>query len=330
MNYIDKYKPTSLDKLKGNKSIKKALKSYIDANNPPNIVLTGPYGIGKTLLVKLYIERYFGKYVKTGCFEIYGGLSRGKDVMVDTGTKTYSKQNSFNQTNVLDFIKIKTNLPSNLMKHVIIYEFHQLSNDAQIPIRTLIDKYSKRVRFIILTDNLDEISQALQSRFILLNMKKISNDDIMNVLKKITNKEGLTITSDEYDLILFNADGDLRMAINMLQIFGKIEGNNRVDKAYSILGLPRLKIMTTIIDMILEGNKKVCFQNVLLLIEQGYEINDIVEYLNKLIIKDNRFENQPDVIRNMCKSIFKIENTHSEIQLYAMINNMINHMNINN
>lgn len=312
--FNEKYSPKSLNDFQGNLLVKNTLKGYLDSNNMPNILLIGSHGIGKSLIIKLYMKEYYGKYLNEGCLEIYGGLNRGKQIVMNNGTSG---------PNMLDFIKVKTNMPSKLIKHIIIYEYDQLSNEAKSPIRGLMDKYSTKIRFIILAGKMDDINSVLQSRFTILQMEKLSNIDMNKIIKHIDNNESINLSEEENELILFISDGDIRIMMNLLQILNHLDNNDRLNKMYGILGLPNMKILRTITDNIINRDIKASTKNIKLLIDQGYDMNDIIECLNKVIINDNRFSDYPNSLRNMCKSVIKIEFCHSEVQLYAMITNII-------
>ncbi|MEX0594888.1 MAG: AAA family ATPase, partial [Candidatus Paceibacterota bacterium] len=229
--YTVKHAPKRLLEFKGNQGVVQTLNSFIESNNIPNLIITGLHGTGKSLLVKLLVEEYMksngvlggrDEYLGTGLLEIYGSLSRGKDVVTEKQVSKNSKGKNFNCTNITDFMKRTTNLPKNILKIVAIYEFHQMSTEAQMALRRVMEINAHRVRFIFVTQDYSEIILALQSRCTILKLRGLDQEEMEEILTSICKAESIPITPELFELIYLNADGDIRVAVNMLQVLGYV------------------------------------------------------------------------------------------------------------
>lgn len=344
--YINKYKPKKLIEFTGNEHIKQTFISYIETNTIPNILLIGEHGCGKSLLVKLFLEEYFRTNNMTdGCIEIYGSLNRGKDAVSDA-PNVKNKMKYINSPNIIHFIKKATNLPKDKLKIIVVYEFHQMSSEAQMAFRRVMELYSNKARFIFLTDDPSLIIQALQSRCTPLLMHKLTNEEIDEIILPIIKKENFTMNKAIKNLIKINADGDIRVAINLLQILGggqhqqlteekdKQKENSKenpkenpenplsLQDCYSILGIPEYKCIEEIIDNCIKKNSIIVYKLCKKLISQGFDISDIIDSFLKILINYPSFPQKDDFLKILSSSMITIEDCYTETQLYNFFNKL--------
>ena len=317
--YIKKYAPDSLDDFQGNQGVVQTVSSFLETKNIPNMIIAGPHGTGKSLLVKLLARSYLGDNLKKGLLEIYGSLSRGKDV-VSEKQSVKNKQKNFNCDNITDFMKRTTTMPPDMLKLVIIYEFHQMSTEAQMALRRIIELNSGRVRFIFVTQDYSQIIQALQSRCTILKLQKLDEAEIEKIIRYICDQEKIPFSQELFDLILLNADGDIRCAVNLLQILGKTEES----KLYEILGMPEIKVIKNIIQLCIERKGRDACVQVGRLLHSGFDISDLLDIITKVLIEFPEFANKNNFLRVLCKDTFIIQEAYTETQFYNMINHLAN------
>ena len=358
--YTVKHAPKRLLEFKGNQGVVQTLNSFIESNNIPNLIITGSHGTGKSLLVKLLVDEYMrangvvgGRdvYLGSGLLEIYGSLSRGKDVVTEKQVNKNSKNKNFNCTNITDFMKRSTNLPKGILKIVAIYEFHQMSTEAQMALRRVMEINANRVRFIFVTQEYNEIILALQSRCTILKLRGLDREEMEEIITRICTTEQIPITPELFELINLNADGDIRVAVNMLQVLGKcshhlaggegvnegqsgggsngnggFEGINKkvlIDKYYQILGIPEISTIKEILLACQKGDGRVAHREMYRLIESGYDISDLLDILTRVLIYMPEFANKDDFLRMLCHDTFTIQECYTETQLYNLINHMV-------
>lgn len=318
--YINKYKPKTLNEFKGNYKIKQTLINYLKTDNIPNILLTGDHGVGKSLIIDIFVKTYLPNLLyETAVIEIYGSLNRGKDIIIDnSGIK--NKQKCINNNTVISFIKKHIILPQNKIKIVIIYEFHQMSEEAQMALRRIMEIYSNKVRFIIITNDTSKILQGIQSRCTPFVMERLNYEELCDILEPIIEGENLNKSEDLKKFIYLHSEGDIRVACNMLQIIGNKEHTNK--DWYSILGLPDDNYIEEIIKQSIKNIQtyKLC-KNIL---SQGHEINDIMNNITKHLIIMENFDKQDKFLKILAKNMITQEECNTEIQFYNFINKLCN------
>ena len=64
--WIEKYRPERLENIAGQKEIVKRLQSYVQKHNTPNLLFSGPAGIGKTSAAVALAKELFGERKEDG------------------------------------------------------------------------------------------------------------------------------------------------------------------------------------------------------------------------------------------------------------------------
>jgi replication factor C subunit 2/4 len=324
-NYIVKYAPQKLGEVHGNYGTIQTLMSMVESRNIPNLIITGPHGSGKSTIVKLLIEEYLGvENMADGCLKIYGSLDRGKDVVSEVNKAAKSKSNNFNYSNVRSFIRKATNLPNGFLKIILIFEFHQMSTEAQMALRRIMELNSEKARFIFVTQNYGKIINALQSRCNILKLSPIEDEEIEKVLEKICLAEEITPHQEMFDLIKLTADGDIRMAVNLLQVLSKCRGDqDRLAKYYKILGIPEIETMIEVLENCRkDGDIQKSYLCVQKLLYQGFEICDLLNILTKVLICLESFPEKNKYLEILAKFTLKIQECYTSTQLYNLLNHL--------
>lgn len=291
--WAQKYSPKNLDEVVGNHNIIETLHYYLENQNIPNMIVTGPNGVGKQTAVKAVVRSYLGDLEAMASLTIYGSINRGKDVVSE---KIEQKKNdkSYIGPNIMNFIKRKLSLPEGLCKIIVIYDFDHMTKEAQMALRRIIELYSERVRFIFTCNNISDIIEAIQSRCVLIKFGKILDNEITDILMKIGELEGVNIGEEVLELICLSAYGDLKQAINYLQILSFSEKRD-VDSFYKIFNMPPLaSIQKFVIACLNDGidmeTKNTAFSMIERLLNYGYNANDILDVLHKVVTL-NQFKN---------------------------------------
>lgn len=86
-------------------------------------------------------------------------------------------------------------------KVVIINEADSLSRDAQAALRRTMEKYSKNIRLILISNTTSNIIAPIKSRTLLIRIPSPTVDDITKVLSKLASKQEIQLPSDEQDKI---------------------------------------------------------------------------------------------------------------------------------
>lgn len=288
--WAQKYVPSILDECIGNSNIIDTLKYYLLNNNIPNMIITGPNGVGKQAAIVSMIHEYLKEYEPQACLVIHGSVNRGKDVVSE---KIEQKKNdkSYMGPNIMNFIKRKQSLPTGLCKIILIYDFDQMTREAQMALRRIIELYSDTVRFIFTCNNISNIIEAIQSRCVLLKFSKLLDNEVQDVLQHICEQEGVKLEDDVVSLICLAAYGDLKLAINYLQILSFSEKKD-TDSFYKLFNMPPLDTIQKFVKACLDNKPSEAFDIINKLLNYGYNTSDILDILLKVVTL-NQFKGWP-------------------------------------
>lgn len=68
-----------------------------------------------------------------------------------------------------------------------------------------------------------QVIEPIQSRCAIVRFTKVSDVDILARLQIVIAKEGITAAKEGLEAIIFTADGDMRQALNNLQVWPLVE-----------------------------------------------------------------------------------------------------------
>jgi replication factor C subunit 2/4 len=207
--WVEKYRPIELIDLVVEKNTLNKIKKIIDDRNMPNIIFTGVPGIGKTTTVQCIALKLLGDYYSQAVLELNASDDRGIKNVQESIIYFCKKQ--------LDIISDKNNRYAN-HKIVLLDEADNMTKKAQQLINTLMEQYHDTTRFAFTCNNSSDIIEAIQSRCIIFRYKRLSNEQIKNRLLYVCEKEGITYHGDGLDAIVTTSQGDMRQALNNLQV----------------------------------------------------------------------------------------------------------------
>lgn len=333
-----KYRPTTLDQVIGNPSIIQTLKYYLQNKNIPNLILTGPNGVGKETTIRALVSEYLREYREEASLVLHGSINRGKDVVSE---KLEYKKNdkTYMGPNIINFIKRRLSLPADLCRLIVIYDFDQMTKEAQMALRRIIELYSHKVRFIFACNNISNIIEAIQSRCVILKYTKIDDSDIKTVLGEILDKEEKHIDDDIIDLICLTTYGDLKQSINYLQIICFADVPDKTT-FYNIFNMPSLNTVQSFLSQCIMGDERLAYNSIQGLLDQGFNVHDILDVLLKIITFNQIAEMPPDtgnlidgkllrsdiqvaLLKALNHCFFLVECTNSPTHLYFLISQFI-------
>jgi len=209
--WTEKYRPKKLKEMIGQDPIVNRLEAYVKARSMPHLLFAGPAGSGKTTAAICIANELFGS-IEQDFLELNASDERGIDVV-------RTKMKDFARTRPLhgDF------------KIIFLDEADALTPDAQNALRRTMENYTQTCRFILSCNYSSKIIGPIQSRCAIFRFKRISKEEIKKQLESILKKENVAFDSSGLDSILYVAEGDMRLAINILQsaaVLGKVDEKN--------------------------------------------------------------------------------------------------------
>jgi len=206
--WVEKYRPISLDGLSSHKEIVEVLRNFISKEEFPHLLFYGPPGTGKTSLILACVQELYKDNYDDMVLELNGSNDRGIKIV---------------RERILGFASgialsacFNDDIPP--YKIIILDEADAMTNEAQFTLRRVIEDYVENVRFCLICNYVNKIISALQSRCIKFRFGKLNKKDILNKITYIAEKENIKITSDGIQAIVDSSNGDMRKAINNLQM----------------------------------------------------------------------------------------------------------------
>ncbi|MCD6370282.1 MAG: replication factor C small subunit [Thermoplasmata archaeon] len=266
--WVEKYRPRDLDEVIGQKEIVERLKSYVKSKTMPHLLFAGPAGTGKTTCAIALARELFGENWRASFHELNASDERGIGV-VRTKIKEYARTAAPNDVG---------------FKIIFLDEADALTPDAQAALRRTMEMYSKTCRFILSCNYSSKIIEPIQSRCAVFRFAPLKAEDIKERLKYIVNNEGKEITEDALEAIVYIASGDMRKAINILQMSATI--SDRIDESvvYKATGLAKREDVESVVKKAISGDF-IAARNKLnkLLVELGLSGEDIIKQIHRVI-----------------------------------------------
>lgn len=304
--WVEKYRPRTLDDVVGQDEIVLRLKGYVEKKNIPHMLFSGPPGTGKTATAIALTRDLFGDHWRDNFIEMNASDERGIDVV-------RHKIKEFARTAPI----------SAPFKIIFLDEADALTADAQAALRRTMEMFSKSCRFILSCNYVSRIIEPIQSRCVVFRFRAVPKEAMKKRLLEICEKEGVKITDDGIEAILFISAGDFRKAINALQGAAAIGEVIDAQKIYQITATAQPKEIAEILDTALKGAFNEAREKLTkLMIEYGMSGEDVVSQFFREIISSNSINEKIKVILvdKLGEIDFRLtEGANERIQLNAFL-----------
>lgn len=212
--WVEKYRPDTLDDIRGNEKEVKRLKAWVDDSSMPNVLLHGPQGTGKTAAAIAFAKDKYGEEWSNHILQLNASDKRGIDVVREQ-IKQFASQGGV--------------MGGHGFNIVLLDEVDHMTRSAQPAMRRVMEDYSDRTRFFLLCNYPTKLIDPIQSRCAPLSMSPLDDGQILNLVEDVAEQEGLEYESDQLETIVEQVEGDARKAIHTLQssvIDGKVDGDS--------------------------------------------------------------------------------------------------------
>lgn len=306
--WVEKYRPQTIDDVVGQDDITQQLAGYVSQGEIPNLLFSGGAGIGKTTSAVALAKEIYGEDWEEHFLELNASDNRGIDVVRDR-IKSFARSSFGN------------------VEHRIIFldESDSLTSDAQSALRRTMEQFSDNVRFILSCNYPGQIIDPIQSRCAVFKFSPIKDEDIRGHIKSIADEEGIDITSDGLDAIVYTANGDMRKAVNALQGTGVLDETVTEEVVYRVTSTPRPDEIKSMIELAIDGEYHKS-RNVLdeLLTDKGLSGAGILSQVHRLVwdfeLDDKEAVDVMDVVGDIDYRI--TEGANDRIQLESMLANI--------
>jgi replication factor C small subunit len=304
--WIEKYRPQKLDDIVGQDEIVERLSSYVKSGNLPHLLFTGSAGVGKTTAAVTLAREFFKDSWQMNFRELNASDERGIDVV-----RNQIKQ--FARTTPLGDAKFKI---------LFLDEADALTTDAQAALRRTMESFAQTCRFILSCNYSSKIIDPIQSRCAIYRFKPLGEAAVKEEVHRIAKKEGLSITKEAMDAIVYIAQGDMRKAINALQGAAIISDKIDDKMVYAITSTARPDEIDDLLKRSLGGDFDGA-ESLLayLLHDRGIAPNELINQCYRAIVKMNLDRGlKVELIDHLGETDFRLsEGANSDIQMEAMI-----------
>ncbi len=199
----EKIRPNTLSEFIGQQHIKKTIETFLKAKSPPNILLFGPPGCGKTSLATIIARKLSNNIIHLSAPE--------------TGIGEIKKHIHDKEILILD-------------------EIHRFSKTQQDLFLPLLEK-GKIKLFATTTENPAFcVTKQLLSRLHVLNLKPLSLEELKKIAQKGMDYLKIELPEDVVDFFINMSMGDARSLLNLIEFAREIDPSElQVEKIKNIL-----------------------------------------------------------------------------------------------
>ena len=314
--WVEKYRPQNFDEIVSQSIAINNLKDFVKRGNMPHMIFTGPAGTGKTSTALIIAKKMLkGERFYTDLLE----LNASDTVRMD-----------FVRSVIKDFVNQRMIIEESSLKIVILDEADNIPNQVQQALRRIIEKASNKEKFILMCNYINQIIDPIISRCAVFRFVNLTKEKIVERLKYIVKQENLPIPDNKADIffetLYFISGGDLRKAINTLQMSVALEllDNLDLDEILKISGFVDQKTLEKFIEVVQAKDFKSA-RNILNSIE-SFDSRNFIRQLIGIIPRINLDPKKINQLRAFFGDIdFRIsQGADEQIQILALIAEMIN------
>ncbi len=251
-----KYRPMNFDDVSGHDAMITILKNQISSGKLADAYLfIGMHGTGKTTLARIFAKSLNCDAPVNGnpcnkcisCKEITSSASLNVIEIDGASNRGIDDIRNINETVGYATVQGK-------YKIYIIDEVHMLTKEAFNALLKTLEEPPPNTKFFLATTEAHKIPLTILSRCQKIELSRISQEEIQNKLKSITDKMSVKIDSDALCLISRFAEGSMRDAESLLEnIIGYSKDISAKD-VYTSLGM--------------------CEKNIFFAIDEAFKTND--------------------------------------------------------
>lgn len=292
-----KYRPMTFDSVVGQAALTTTLKNAVKSGKLAHAYLfCGPRGVGKTTCARIFAK----------AINCQNPTEDGEACNECESCKAFNEQRSYNifeldaaSNNSVENIKAlmeQTRIPPQVGKYkvFIIDEVHMLSTAAFNAFLKTLEEPPAHVIFILATTEKHKILPTIISRCQIYDFERMTVPNIINHLKMVAEKEGISYEEEALNVIAEKADGGMRDALSVFdQAASFCQGNITYKKVIEDLNVLDAENYFNIIDLCLENKAADVMVLLNSIINKGFDgghlINGLAVHVrNVMMAKDEQ------------------------------------------
>jgi DNA polymerase III delta prime subunit len=315
--FLNKYQPRYFNDFETDSEMIDILNTLISIDNL-NLLFIGDIGSGKTAFLNAVIREYYkNSHSSITNPSLYEDNILHINSLKEQGINYY-------RNDVKTFCQTCSSV-SGKKKIIILDDIDFINEQSQQVFRNCIDKYSHNVHFIASCSNSQKVIESLQSRFIIIKIKPLQQENLYTIMKKIIKNENMIIDYNAEQFILNVCNNTAKILINYMEKFKLLNQHITLELANNVCTNISFHIFQEYTQSIKDKNLTKAISILYNLYDKGYSVMDILDnYFLFVKITDLLSESQKyNIIPIICKYITIFHNIHEdEIELALFSNNV--------
>ncbi|WP_439028188.1 replication factor C small subunit [Haloarchaeobius sp. DT45] len=232
-------------------------------------------------------HNYVAGAVPTVMHNTASAVSIAKEIYGDEWRENFLELNASDQRGidvVRDRIKnfARTSFGGYDYRIIFLDEADALTSDAQSALRRTMEQFSNNTRFILSCNYSSQIIDPIQSRCAVFRFTQLADDAVATQVRYIAGEEGIPLTDEGVDALVYAADGDMRKAINALQAASVMGDEVSEETVYAITATARPEEVEAMVTDAIAGDFIAARAKLdELLTERGLAGGDIIDQLHR-------------------------------------------------
>ncbi|MFW9981645.1 MAG: AAA family ATPase [Candidatus Thorarchaeota archaeon] len=315
-----KYRPKDWKDFVGKENTISRLKSLAESSVFTNMIFFGPTGTGKTAAAELFskeilADSFGANYKLLNIRDVWDvPLAKAKRSVQDlaklgrddrseldeymsvvyreakSARKILGRSGEPTRSQLLQeairFFSSTSTVIDDKVKILVLDEADALTHSMQQALRRTMELYSAACRFILITPTLAGWSPAIISRSLVLKFPAASMEVTEDLVRDIASKENVTIDDSAVGAIARESRGDLRSAINLLQIAATSNKPVTEDLVYEYSETQLISRVRKIVSLSIDGKYESARKELRkLLAVDGYSPQEVCLEIQRDIVK---------------------------------------------
>jgi len=310
--WIEKYRPRTLDQVVNQTDVVEGLRALLKTpTTMPHLLFAGPPGTGKSTVALCIARQLMGENFRKLVLELNASDERGIGVV---------------RERIKGFSQIIQTTPSGVQFGLVILdESDEMTKDAQTALRRIMETASRTCRFILICNYQSGIIDPIQSRCSVFRFRQLEEKDAVTYLNRICKAEKVEAEPKVIKRILELSEGDLRQAVNYLQVVTSGSKGGKLDDSALEKFLPEAQsgLIREMINSALKGDflkaREVMYE---LMGKHGVSGREIIRGANREVTRIPELDaaKQVEVVRTLGDYDYRLtQGANEDIQLSSML-----------
>jgi len=310
--WIEKYRPKTLDEVVNQKETIDGIKALLKTPaTMPHFLFAGPPGTGKSTVALCVARQLMGDSFRKLVLELNASDERGIGVV---------------RERIKGFSQIIQTTPSGVQFGLVILdESDEMTKDAQTALRRIMETSSRTCRFILICNYQSGIIEPIQSRCSVFRFRQLEETEAIDYLARICKAEKVEADPKAVKRIFELSEGDLRRAINYLQVVATSSKGGKLDLSALNKFMPEAEseLIREMLKFALQGDfmkaRDVMYE---LMGKHGVSGREIIRGANREVsrIPEVSGDRQVEIVRTLGEYDFRLtQGANEDIQISAML-----------